>query len=353
MKNIFLILLISCVLFNACKQDKPKAGISIVSPESGTIVKSGDSFAIDLDLAGSKADSIVYMLDSAIVGRKKDTSGVSVATAALPMGNHLVTAKVYTGATAEDVSSNIVVVPSKAPELYTFKVVNTYPHDTSSYTEGLVYQDGVLYESDGGRLTESTGRSSLRKTDLKTGKVLKQADIDPKVFAEGISVVGNKIIQMTWTEKIGYVYDKNTFKLLSTFNNNVGLEGWGMCFDGEKLYLDDSTNRIWFLDKNTYAQTGFIDVYDDKGPVSQINELEYIDGKIYANIFMTDDIIVIDPKTGVVLQKIDLSSLYPDKAKNNPYADVLNGIAWDAAGKRLFVTGKKWDKLFEIKLIKQ
>ncbi len=327
--------------------------MSILSPEAGTIVKAGDNFSIDIDLADTKADSIVYLLDSTIVGRKTDTSSVSVFTSDLPMGNHLVTAKVYSGTIAEDVSSNIVLVAAKAPELYTYKVINTYPHDTSSYTEGLVYLDGVLYESDGGRLTESSGQSSLRKTDLKTGKILKMVNIDPKVFAEGISVVGNKIIQMTYTEKIGYVYDKNTLKLLSTFNNNVGIEGWGMCFDGEKLYMDDSTNRIWFLDKNTYAQTGYIDVYDDKGPVNQINELEYIDGKIFANVFMTDDIVVIDPKTGVVLQKIDLSSLYPDKLKNNPNADVLNGIAWDAAGKRLFVTGKKWDKLFEIKLVKQ
>jgi glutamine cyclotransferase len=353
MKKIFLLLLTSCIVFNACKQDKRSSAISIVSPETGSIVKSGDNFSIDIDLADAKADSIVYLLDSTVISSKKDTAKVSVGTSDLSMGNHIVTAKVYTGAVAEDVSSNIVVVPSKAPELLTFKVVNAYPHDTSSYTEGLLYQDGVLYESDGGRLAESTGQSSLRKTDLKTGKILKKADVDPKVFAEGISVIGNKIIQMTYTEKIGYVYDKSTFKLLSTFNNNVGLEGWGMCFDGEKLYLDDSTNRIWFLDKNTYAQIGYIDVYDDKGPVNQINELEYIDGKIYANIYMTDIIIVIDPKTGVVLQKIDFSSLYPDKNKNNPHAEVMNGIAWDAAGKRLFVTGKKWDKLFEIKLIKQ
>lgn len=353
MKNIFLVILIACSLFTACKQDKHSSTISIVSPEAGTIVKSGDNFSIAIDLADTKADSIVYLLDFAVVGSKTDTSNVNVGTSGLTMGNHLVTAKVYTGSVAEDVSSNIVVVAAKTPEIYTYKVINTYPHDTSSYTEGLVYQDGVLYESDGGRLAESTGQSSLRKADLKTGKILKVVNIDPKVFAEGISVVGNKIVQMTWTEKIGYVYDKSSLKLLSTFNNNVGVEGWGMCFDGEKLYMDDSTNRIWFLDKNTYAQTGYIDVYDDKGPVSQINELEYIDGKIYANVFMTDDIIVIDPKTGVVLQKIDLSSLYPDKLKNNPHADVLNGIAWDAAGKRLFVTGKKWDKLFEIKLIKQ
>ena len=155
---------------------------------------------------------------------------------------------------------------------------------------------------------------------------------------------------MTWTERIGYVYDLNTFKLLSTFTNNVGLEGWGMCSDGTKLYLDDSSNRIWLLDKNTYKAIGHIDVYDDKGPVKQINELEYINGKIYANVYTTDTIVVINPKTGAVEQRLNLAALYPDRTKHNPNAEVLNGIAWDDAGKRLFVTGKKWDKLFQIKV---
>jgi glutamine cyclotransferase len=343
----------SFCLFSACKQDKKQASITILSPEAGSMVKSGDEFSIDIDIpSGIKTDSIVYMLDSAVVMRKTDTVNVNVSTSDLAMGSHLVTAKVYTGAVAEDITSNIVVVAAKAPEQYSYKVVNIFPHDTSSYTEGLVYQDGVLYESDGGRAAESTGRSSLRKTDLRTGKVLKVVDLDPAVFAEGIAVVGNKIIQMTYTEKIGYVYDKNTFKLLSTFNNNVGIEGWGMCYDGEKLYLDDSTNRIWFLDKNTYAQTGYIDVYDDKGPVNQINELEYIDGKIYANVWQTDKIVIINPKTGQVEGEINLTGLLPQK-DHFDNTDVLNGIAWDAAGKRLFVTGKKWNKLFEIKISKQ
>ncbi|HEY2582533.1 MAG TPA: glutaminyl-peptide cyclotransferase, partial [Mucilaginibacter sp.] len=194
---------------------------------------------------------------------------------------------------------------------------------------------------------ERDGQSSLRKVDLTTGKVLQKVMVDPKIFGEGISIVGNKIIQLTWKEKIGYVYDKDSFKLLSTFTNNVGAEGWGMCFDGEKLYMDDSTNRIWFLNKDNYRSVGYIDVYDDKGAVDSINELEYIDGKLYANIWQTNYIIVIDPKTGAVIKKIDLTNLYPQD-KRNINADVLNGIAYDAKGKRIFVTGKKWDKLFQV-----
>jgi glutamine cyclotransferase len=146
------------------------------------------------------------------------------------------------------------------------------------------------------------------------------------------------------------VYDKNTFKLLGTFNNNVGVEGWGMCFDGKKLYMDDSTNRIWFLNKDNYHQIGYIDVYDAKGPVNEINELEYVDGKLYANVWQTNNIIVIDPQTGAVLETIDLTNLYP-LAQRNANADVLNGIAWDAKGKRLFVTGKKWPHLYQVEFI--
>ncbi|MBS1503217.1 MAG: glutaminyl-peptide cyclotransferase, partial [Bacteroidetes bacterium] len=143
---------------------------------------------------------------------------------------------------------------------------------------------------------------------------------------------------------------------LNTFTNNVGAEGWGLCFDGNRLYMDDSTNRIWFLDKDTYRATGYIDVYDDKGPVNQINELEYIDGKLYANVWQTNNIIVIDPKTGAVLQKVDMSNLLPasqESANFDENNDVLNGIAWDAQGKRLFVTGKKWPHLYQVKFVKK
>jgi glutamine cyclotransferase len=236
-------------------------------------------------------------------------------------------------------------------------VEKVFPHDTSCFTEGLVYQDGFLYESGGGYLDPppgevKDGQSSLRKVALNTGKVVKKVMVDPKVFGEGTSIVGNKIIQLTWKAKIGYVYDIDSFKLLNTFTNNVGIEGWGLCFDGNKLYMDDSTNRIYLLDKNTFRQLGFIEVYDDKKQIDSVNELEYIDGKLYANVWQTNNILVIDPKTGAVLQKIDLTNLYPE-GKRNRNADVLNGIAYDPQGKRIFVTGKKWDKLFQVKFMKK
>jgi glutamine cyclotransferase len=329
-----------------------------ISPEAGTTYKTGQPVAVQAHYpAGIKPDSVVYLVDSVKVGSQKDSTAISLKTDTMPLGPRVITAKVYQGGKSQDISTNIVLLPAKVPVAYTFKTIRSFPHDTSCYTEGLLYQDGYLYESGGGQSKppageEVIGQSSLRKVDLNTGKILQKVMIDPTIFAEGISIVGDKIIQLTWKEKIGYVYDKNTFKLLKTFTNNVGVEGWGLCFDGKKLYMDDSTNRIWFLDKNDYHETGYIDVYDDKGPVDSINELEYIDGKIYANIWQTNNIIVIDPKTGAVLEKIDLTNLYP-LAKRNHTADVLNGIAYDAQGKRIFVAGKKWDKLFQVEFMKK
>ncbi|WP_345950582.1 glutaminyl-peptide cyclotransferase [Mucilaginibacter sp. PAMB04274] len=326
-----------------------------ISPEAGTNYKQGDKVSIKVAYpADMKTDSVVYLLDSARLASRKDSSAFELTTDSITLGPKIITAKIYAAGQVQEVSTNINVLAARAPEAYGFEVEKTFPHDTSSYIEGLVYHNGFLYESDGGRVAEGTGQSSLRKVDLTTGKVLQKTDVDPKVFAEGIALVDDKIVQLTYTEKIGYVYDANTFKLLQTFTNNVGIEGWGMCYDGKQLYMDDSSNRIWFLDKNNYHAIGSIDVYDDQGPVNKLNELEYINGKIYANVYETNDIVVIDPKTGAVLQRVDLSTLYPEDARaNSPGAEVMNGIAWDAAGKRLFVTGKKWPKLYQIKLVKK
>jgi len=356
MKNKIQILLAAAVsLTFGCGPKSQQENTLTAVPEAGTTYNSGDNVDLAVHFGSLKPDSIVYFVDSARVGSKKDSSAFSLKTDGMPLGPRTVNIKVYTGGKGQDVATNIVLLPAKAPEELSFKIEKVFPHDTSCFTEGLVYENGYLYESGGGYLTpppneEVTGQSSLRKVELSTGKVLQKTMVDPKVFAEGISIVGDKIIQLTYHEKIGYVYDKSNLKLLSNFENKVGIEGWGMCFDGNRLCFDDKTNRIYFLDKNNYRETGHIDVYDEKGAVSEINELEYIDGKIYANIWKTNTIIAIDPKTGAVLQRIDCTDLYP-QAKRNENSEVMNGIAYDPAGKRIFLTGKKWDKLFQVSFI--
>jgi glutamine cyclotransferase len=355
-KKIAFFALISLLIYSCKNNDNQTGGITI-SPDAGTAYKAGDVISTKVTLpANFKADSIVYLLDSTRVGSVKDSAAVNIKTDTIALGARVITGRVYQAGKSQDVTTNIVLLAAKAPEQLTYQVVKTFPHDTASYTEGLQYMDGVMYESDGGVANSAEGKSSLRKTDLQTGRILKIRDGDPKIFSEGLSVIGNKIVQLTWKEKIGYVYDKNSFELLSTFTNNVGVEGWGLCFDGTKLYMDDSTNRIWFLDKDNYRATGYIDVYDDKGAIDSLNELEYIDGKIYANVYQKDYILVIDPKTGVVLQKIDMSNLYPKSAHYAGFDDdnsVLNGIAYDKATSRIFVTGKKWPKVYQVKFVKK
>ncbi|HEY9195544.1 MAG TPA: glutaminyl-peptide cyclotransferase [Mucilaginibacter sp.] len=356
MKNNKLTILFAAALLlafgcNSCNDKTSESGADYtLSPEAGTTYKAGDVVKIKVNLpAGSQPDSIVYSLESTKLGMGKDTAGISLKTDTIPLGIKVITAKVYTGGKSQDVSTNILLLAAKAPELYTYKVEKTFPHDTSSYTEGLQYTDGVMYESTG-----EEGHSTIRKNDLQTGKALALTKLEDKYFGEGLSVIGDKVVQMTYREKVGFIYDKNTLKLLKTFTNNVGVEGWGMCFDGKKLYLDDSTNRIWFLDKDTYQQIGYIDVCDDKRQIDAVNELEYIDGKLYANVYQTDDILVINPKTGAVEQRIDMKNLYPEAERpaNRDWGNnVLNGIAYDAATKRIFVTGKKWPKMYQVKFL--
>lgn len=354
-KRILLFAVIALLAYG-CKDNNKQPDFTI-SPEAGANYTTGKAVALKVNYpAGTQVDSVVYLLDSARIGVAKDTAAINLKTDSLALGARIITAKIYQAGKSQELTTNINLLAKPAEELnYTLEKV--YPHSTTLYTEGLIYDNNGFYESGGGYgvpVGDSPvdGPSSLVRTDLATGKVVQKQAVDPKVFAEGIVVIGDKIMQLTWKDKIGYVYDKKSLKLLSTFDNNVGVEGWGMTYDGTKIYMDDSTNRIWFLDKNTYKQIGFVDVYDDKGAVNEINELEYIDGMIYANVYHSNTIYIINPKTGAVIQKVDLTNLYPE-ASRNPGADVLNGIAYDKATKRIFVTGKKWDKLFQVKFEKK
>lgn len=354
MKNkLHLLLAAAILIITACdkKETSSETNLSI-SPEAGATYKAGDAVEVKVSFpADAKPDSVVYLMDSVKLASKTDSSAISIKTDTMQLGVKVVTAKFYKGGQSQDISTNFVLMAAKAPEQYTFVVEKVFPHDTSAYTEGLLYHDGYLYESTG-----LEGQSELRKVELETGKVVQRTKLEPQYFGEGSAIVGDKIVMLTYRSKVGFVYDKKTFKLLKTFNNNVGIEGWGMTFDGKKLYMDDSTNHIWFLDKDNYNQTGYIEVYDDKGPIEQVNELEYIDGKLYANIYMFDNIVVIDPKTGAMLQNINMSGLWPQKDRPAGFDSqdkVLNGIAWDAKGKRIFVTGKKWPHLYQVRFVKK
>jgi glutaminyl-peptide cyclotransferase len=229
-----------------------------------------------------------------------------------------------------------------APITYTYQIINTYPHDTGAFTEGLLWHDGFLYESTG-----IEGHSGVRRVDLTSGQVLQRQTLNSKYFGEGISIVGDRLYQLTWQSHTGFIYDKNTFAPLSQFSYPT--EGWGMTYDGQRLIMSDGSAKLYFLDPDTLARTGQITVTDRGLPITNLNELEFIQGQIYANIWHEDRIAIIEPGSGHVTAWLDLTGLRPPDTYNNAEA-VLNGIAYDPATERLFVTGKLWPSLFEIKL---
>jgi glutamine cyclotransferase len=231
-----------------------------------------------------------------------------------------------------------------APVSYTYEVVKVYPHDENAFTQGLVIENGVLYEGTG-----LYGNSSLRRVDLETGKVLQIYALPDRFFGEGITVFGDRIIQLTWRSQTGFVYDKHSFALLREFSYPT--EGWGITNDGNKLIMSDGTATLYFLDPETFEKVGQVEVHDGSNPVTRLNELEYVNGEVYANIWLEDRIAIINPQTGQVTGWIDLTGIC--NQENRDANSVLNGIAYDSAGDRLFVTGKLWSHLFQINLIAQ
>jgi glutamine cyclotransferase len=225
---------------------------------------------------------------------------------------------------------------------YTYDVVTVYPHDRNAFTEGLVIEKGVLYESTG-----LYGNSTLRRIELETGKILQTYVLANQYFGEGITILGDTIIQLTWQSHIGFVYDKHSFELLRNFSYPT--EGWGLTNNGSTLIMSDGTATLYFLDPETFEKVGQIEVHDDAGPVANLNELEYVHGQVYANIWGQDKIAVINPQTGQVSGWIDLTGI--NKQETQGKNMVLNGIAYDVESDRLFVTGKMWSQLFQINVI--
>ena len=229
-----------------------------------------------------------------------------------------------------------------APRTYTYRVIESYPHSTDSYTQGLLFADGVMWEGTG-----EYGHSRLQRIDLETGRTDVVATLPRSEFGEGIALLDGKIYQLTWENNKAYVYDAATGRQLRTFA--YAGEGWGLTTDGEKLYMSDGTASIYTVDPATFRREKRVTVTFQGAPVNYLNELEWIEGKIWANVYTTDQIVIIDPATGAVEGIVDLTGLLPEEDVT-PATDVLNGIAYDAAGGRIFVTGKNWNKLFEIEI---
>jgi glutamine cyclotransferase len=250
----------------------------------------------------------------------------------------------YKGGKQQNPITRFMIIYSDiVPRRNGYKVIHTYPHSRDAFTQGLFYDKGVLFEGTG----QETG-STLREVNLETGNVIRQLNLDASLFGEGITLYRDRIYQVTWRSKVGFVYDKSTFSLINKIYYPT--EGWGLTTIDNKIVMSDGTNVLYFYEPEMFTVISRIEVYDNEEKVDSLNELEYINGEIWANIWMTDLIARIDPVSGKVLAYIDLKGIL-QKSDREADTDVLNGIAYDQVGKRIFVTGKRWPKLFEISLI--
>jgi glutamine cyclotransferase len=318
-------------------------------PESNEVRTIGEDIEIALEpIEGAEwMDSVRILVD----GQKLVTLDTlpynfKWSTAGWMPGSRKIQAEIYRSGTLTGRNSISVALYSDViPAVEKCRVLKKYPHDPDAYTQGLIFDQGFLYESTGVR-----GKSSLRKLDLETGNLLASLNLPPDLFGEGICAFNNKIIQLTWTSGYGFIYDKNSFRLLRKIN--YGTQGWGITFDGHALIMSNGTHQLIYMDTAYFKEIRRIEVYDDQGPVRNLNELEYINGLVFANIYTTDRIAIIDPRTGKVSRYIDCSGLLEEKERRED-TDVLNGIAYDEVSHRLFITGKNWPRLFEIETIDQ
>lgn len=278
-------------------------------------------------------------------------NNIVIKTNNLGVGKHAIAALAFFDKKTKKINSTIEIFAKNKPAIYSYKIVNTYAHDTKAYTQGLEYYNGFLYETTGRK-----GQSTLRKVEIKTGKVLQKVALDNNYFGEGMTIVGDEIIWLTWQNNKGFIYDLNTFEQKGEFAYDKSKEGWGLTQNETELIKSDGTHKIWFLDKETQKEIRYIQTYTHDRALSQLNELELINGKLYANYYQKPIIAIIDPATGIVEGLINLKGLETEMTKTQKLAagdEVLNGIAFDKDNNRLFVTGKYWGKLFEIELIKQ
>jgi glutaminyl-peptide cyclotransferase len=358
-KFIFIILLTISVT-NSCRQANSTRqnnnyrdtapdetltnNINFISPKQNEKFKIGQhvDFHVQIDSA-VQADSICFLINGKRFSTaKRPAEIITWSTQEAKVGEQSIEAIAYYGVKPRGQGRiKIYLAPGKPATEYTYHIINIYPHDPTAYTQGLIYFNNYLYESTG-----QYGQSTLRKVKLNTGEVTQVLNLPDEVFGEGITEYDNKIIQITWREQVAFIYDINSFRMLNKISYPMS-EGWGITFDGTYLIMSDGSANLYFLEKEYFTEVNRIEVYDNKGPVKRLNELEYIDGEIWANIFTTDTIIRINPKTAAVTGKIALKGLLKAEYRS-PETNVLNGIAYDPITKRIFVTGKNWSRLFEI-----
>ena len=324
---------------NGTSFDKPQANQRFVSGEEIplSLTRKSDTLplidSIEVRISGSEP-GLIY----------KEPYEYSLSSAGLSMGKKTISVICYyDDGRKEFHNRDITIISDIEPPLLNYRVVNTWPHDVKAYTQGLVYEDGFLFEGTG-----QWAESSLRKVNISTGEPERMLSLANDIFGEGIAIFGERIFQLSYKSQVGFVYEKETFKRIQkVYYENK--EGWGLTHDGENLIMSDGSHMIYYMDPEYFTEVRRIEVYDHQSPISRLNELEYIDGKIFANIYGEENIVIIDPESGKVTGRMNMRGLLKPEDRHNRI-DVFNGIAWDPDRRIMFVTGKYWPKLFEISL---
>ena len=334
-----LILILSLFLISNCENNNSKDfKLKIQSPDK--TIKLNDT--INIEILNKKN----ILIDSTLIFINNKRVTKETVLNEYILGNQKVKAIIYSNGKSFTLNTSFDLYSDITPKLYKYEIINEFAHDDKAYTQGLEFYEGELYESTG-----LNGKSSLRKVNYRTGEVLKSIKIDNEYFAEGITILNDNIYQLTWKNQVGFIYNTD-LEYKKTFEYGNSIQGWGLCNDGEYLYKSDGTNKIWLLDKDTLKEIGNIEVMTNKSKIKNINELEYINGKIYANTyqFNRDVVIIINANNGAVEGVIDFTGIR-DLVQQSPDLDVMNGIAYNPRTDKLYVTGKNWNKLFEIKLV--
>mgnify|MGYP001229880864 FL=1 len=331
----FLFIITSC-------GTKPNPQYSLIITKSSDFLKNGEKINIQINNPKKhKLEKIQFKINDSLIN--------STYTLNDKLGKNQIQVSFLADNKDYTLTKEIIIFSSMKPKLYSYEIINEFDHDIASYTQGLEFDNEFnLYESTG-----QYGYSSLRKIDFKTGTILNKLFLDKSFFGEGLTILGNNIFQLTWKQKMGFVYNKNNFELIKSFEYNKSIEGWGLCNDGTHIYKSDGSEKIWILDPETLNELSFISIVTDKKVITKINELEWYNGKIYANTYQFNKEVglIIDPKSGTVEGVIDFKGL-KQKVKQHNKLDVQNGIAFHKKRNTFFVTGKNWNKLFEIKIFK-
>lgn len=366
MKKYNLLIALSLgIAFANCDNQKnlEKDVRSINTSQLKQLYKGNESLKLSLDITENTViDSVAYFLNDKKIGTTANNNILDYDLKNEKFGKTQIKGIAYAGGNNKEVVSHIEIVSPVTPKFLKYKLVNTYPHDQEAYTQGLEFYNGILYESTGngegggtttnGMGTGKKGVSSVRQVDYKTGKVIKAHNLPMEIFGEGCTVLNNKLYQLTYLNNEGFIYNPETLERESTFKYFKNMQGWGLCNDGQYLYMTDGSEKIYKVNPENFQQLDYINVYTNNSPIGNINEMEWVNGKIYANIYGENAVAVIDPKTGSVEAAIDFSDLL-HKTTYHADRDVFNGIAYNPNTKTFFVTGKNWDKMFEVEIVEE